>query len=52
MEEFGIAPKVLRATKEYDSTVNKNERKRQMMFPSDGPIPGEPVLRNLLEPAK
>lgn len=41
--EFGIAPQVVRATKEF---ANKNKRKKQSYI--DGPIPGEPVLQTLL----
>lgn len=40
--EFGIAPQVVRATKEF----NKNKRKKRYF--TDGPIPGEPVLETLL----
>jgi len=41
--EYGIAPQVVKATNEYDTT---KKRKRQVF--SDGPIPGEPVLHTLL----
>lgn len=46
MGEFGIAPHKIQ-TKE-DFTTDSKKRKREK--PSDGPIPGEPVLQNLLKP--
>uniref|UniRef100_A0A1B6DZX4 G-patch domain-containing protein n=1 Tax=Clastoptera arizonana TaxID=38151 RepID=A0A1B6DZX4_9HEMI len=52
MDEFGIAPKVLRATEKYDSAINNNNRKKLIGSSSRGPIPGEPVLKNLLEPVR
>ncbi|KAG8274095.1 G patch domain-containing protein 1 [Homalodisca vitripennis] len=51
MEEHGIAPKVLRPTGDYRSSEGTS-RKRQMTQFSDGPIPGMPVLRTLLEPIR
>ncbi|XP_034249533.1 G patch domain-containing protein 1 homolog [Thrips palmi] len=47
--EFGIAPKVLRATSDYKQS---SSRKRHLMNLSTGPIPGQPVLRDILQPAK
>lgn len=47
--EFGIAPKVLRATSDYKQS---SSRKRHHMNLSTGPIPGQPVLRDILQPAK
>ncbi|XP_060519850.1 G patch domain-containing protein 1 homolog [Cylas formicarius] len=41
--EFGIAPQVVKATKEFSTS-----KKRKKQF-SDGPIPGEPVLHKILE---
>jgi hypothetical protein len=49
MDEFGIAPKVLRATSDFNEGSKKRARSHHL---SDGPIPGEPVLRELLQPAK
>lgn len=49
MDEFGIAPKVLRATSDFNDGSKKRARRHNV---SDGPIPGEPVLRNLLQPVK
>lgn len=45
-EEFGIAPTLLRAKPEY-SGGKSNKRRIDL---SEGPIPGEPVLKNILEP--
>lgn len=47
--EFGIAPKVLRATSDYTQGTS---RKRSHMKQSTGPIPGQPVLRDILQPVK
>lgn len=49
MDEFGIAPKVLRATSDFNEGNKKRARRHNV---SDGPIPGEPVLRELLQPVK
>ncbi|XP_071450993.1 G patch domain-containing protein 1 homolog [Hetaerina americana] len=49
MDEFGIAPKVIKATSDYrDQQVKKRGRSRNL----DGPIPGEPVLHSLLQPVR
>ncbi|XP_049956599.1 G patch domain-containing protein 1 homolog [Schistocerca serialis cubense] len=48
--EFGIAPKVLRSTSDYADHLNA--RKRERVGPATGPIPGEPVLKQLLQPAR
>lgn len=53
MDEFGIAPKMLRPTGDYDRSNEGPSRKRsqtQTQF-SDGPIPGIPVLKTL-EPVR
>lgn len=50
MDEFGIAPKVLQTTSDY-SSEKKESRKRVMSY-YDGPIPGEPVLHNILRPVR
>lgn len=49
MDEFGIAPKVLRARSDFNESSMKRVRSHQL---SDGPIPGEPVLMGLLQPTK
>ncbi|XP_066254509.1 G patch domain-containing protein 1 homolog [Euwallacea similis] len=43
MGEDGIAPQVVRATNDY----NTSKKRKKQIF-SDGPIPGEPVLHNIL----
>ncbi|XP_063236605.1 G patch domain-containing protein 1 homolog [Bacillus rossius redtenbacheri] len=48
MGEFGIAPRVLRAKEEY----SERGQKRQKAVTSEGPIPGTPVLQQLLQPAR
>ncbi|KAG8222457.1 hypothetical protein J437_LFUL002192, partial [Ladona fulva] len=49
MEEFGIAPKVIRATSDFREQQT-NKRKRYV--PNEGPIPGEPVLHLFLQPVR
>ncbi|CAH1180458.1 unnamed protein product [Phaedon cochleariae] len=41
--EYGIAPQVVRATKDYSTS----KKRRKQVF-SEGPIPGQPVLETLL----
>ncbi|ENN79858.1 G patch domain-containing protein 1 [Dendroctonus ponderosae] len=41
--EDGIAPQVVRATDDYNTS-----RKRKKQIFADGPIPGEPVLHNII----
>ena len=48
MDEFGIAPKVLRATNDFNDSAQKRKRHHQ----SEGTIPGEPVLSELVQAAK
>lgn len=48
--EFGIAPQRLQTTEDFTSKTQANKRKFKQ--PSDGPIPGIPVLHQLLEPAR
>lgn len=48
--EFGIAPQRLQTTEDFTSKSQTNKRKFKQ--PSDGPIPGIPVLHQLLEPAR
>jgi len=47
--EFGIAPQKIQ-TKEDFGTASTSGNKRRREAPSECPIPGEPVLRNLLKP--
>ena len=50
--EFGIAPTGIRATLDYadaNKRGTKRERTRQI---NDGPIPGTPVLQDLLKPVR
>ena len=49
MDEFGIAPKVLRTTSDFNEGNKKRARRHDV---SDGPIPGEPVLQELLQTVK
>lgn len=51
MDEFGIAPKMLRPTGDYDRSNEGPSRKRSQTQFSDGPIPGIPVLKTL-EPVR
>ncbi|XP_046396978.1 G patch domain-containing protein 1 homolog [Ischnura elegans] len=50
MEEFGIAPKVIRATSDYRD--HGSSRKRERNAPAEGPIPGVPVLLSILQPVR
>jgi G patch domain-containing protein 1 len=46
--EFGIAPQKIQTKEDYSAGNNKRRYER----PSEGPIPGEPVLKNLLKPSR
>lgn len=46
--EFGIAPMKIQTTEDFGTASSTAKRKRER--PSEGPIPGEPVLKNLLKP--
>ncbi|KAF6203253.1 hypothetical protein GE061_003671 [Apolygus lucorum] len=50
MDDFGIAPSVVRAKSEYSGS--RSSKKRERVNFQDGPIPGEPVLQKILEPSK
>ncbi len=53
MGAFGIAPQVLRPTDEFSiSEAQTASRKRSKPKTSDGPIPGTPVLHQIIEPTK
>ncbi|XP_058801098.1 G patch domain-containing protein 1 homolog [Phymastichus coffea] len=49
--EFGIAPTAIRATQDYSDQANKGT-KREHAKDSTGPIPGTPVLKDILKPVK
>ncbi|XP_050081413.1 G patch domain-containing protein 1 homolog [Anopheles maculipalpis] len=52
--EFGIAPQRVQAKEDFahnSASVRSHKRRLDLSF-SKGPIPGQPVLRALLEPAK
>lgn len=49
--EFGILPQKIQ-TKEDFETSSSGAAKRKREKPSEGPIPGEPVLSNLLKPTR
>uniref|UniRef100_A0A182WDX4 G-patch domain-containing protein n=1 Tax=Anopheles minimus TaxID=112268 RepID=A0A182WDX4_9DIPT len=52
--EFGIAPQRVQAKEDFahnSASTRSNKRRLELSF-SKGPIPGQPVLRSLLEPAK
>lgn len=46
MGEFGIAPQKIQTKEDFATDPKKRAREK----PSEGPIPGEPVLKNLLKP--
>jgi len=46
--EFGFAPQRIQAREDFSGAGNK----RKLQKPSDCPIPGEPVLKNLLRPIR
>lgn len=48
---FGIAPKGIQATSDYADHGQKG-KKRERMSQDSGPIPGTPVLKELLKPVK
>ncbi|XP_014216057.1 G patch domain-containing protein 1 homolog [Copidosoma floridanum] len=50
--EFGIAPTAIRATQGYSDQSNRGTKRERAKHDSTGPIPGTPVLHELLKPAK
>ncbi|XP_014100323.3 G patch domain-containing protein 1 homolog [Bactrocera oleae] len=48
--EFGIAPQRLQTRAEYSSFEPELSRKRKLMATHSGPIPGKPVLEQLIVP--
>lgn len=50
--QFGIAPKGIRATSDYIDHGQRGVKRERINHDSSGPIPGTPVLRELLKPVK
>jgi G patch domain-containing protein 1 len=48
MGEFGIAPQKIQPKDDFATGPGPNKRKFER--PSEGPIPGEPVLQNIMKP--
>lgn len=48
MGEFGIAPHKIQTKEDFATGSSKRKYEK----PSEGPIPGEPVLKNLLKPVR
>ncbi|XP_014470799.1 PREDICTED: G patch domain-containing protein 1 [Dinoponera quadriceps] len=49
---FGIAPKGIRATSDYADHGQKGKKRERISQDNSGPIPGTPVLKELLKPVK
>lgn len=49
---FGIAPKGIRATSDYADHGQKGKKRERISQDNIGPIPGTPVLEELLKPIK
>ncbi|XP_046604837.1 G patch domain-containing protein 1 [Neodiprion virginianus] len=52
MGQFGIAPTAIRTTDDYADHENKGTKRERTKFSGDGPIPGTPVLQEILKPVK
>nr|XP_031826242.1 G patch domain-containing protein 1 homolog [Nomia melanderi]XP_031826243.1 G patch domain-containing protein 1 homolog [Nomia melanderi] len=50
--QFGIAPKGIRATSDYVDHGQRGVKRERINRDSNGPIPGTPVLKELLKPVK
>lgn len=50
--QFGIAPKGIRATSDYVDHGQRGTKRERINRESSGPIPGTPVLKELLKPVK
>lgn len=50
--QFGIAPKGICATSDYTDHGQRGVKRERMNRDSSGPIPGTPVLKDLLKPVK
>ncbi|RLU14986.1 hypothetical protein DMN91_012873 [Ooceraea biroi] len=49
---FGIAPKGIRATSDYVDHGDRGRKRERISQDNTGPIPGTPVLKELLKPVK
>jgi len=49
---FGIAPKGIRATSDYADHGERGKKRERKSQDNIGPIPGTPVLKELLRPVK
>lgn len=49
---FGIAPKGIRATSDYADHGQRGKKRERINQDNNGPIPGTPVLKDLLKPIK
>lgn len=49
---FGIAPKGIRATSDYSDHGQKGKKRERIAQDNSGPIPGTPVLKELLKPVR
>ncbi|XP_029160727.1 G patch domain-containing protein 1 homolog [Nylanderia fulva] len=49
---FGIAPKGIQATSDYAGHGQKGKKRERINQDNNGPIPGAPVLKELLKPVK
>ncbi|CAL1685913.1 unnamed protein product [Lasius platythorax] len=49
---FGIAPKGIQATSDYADHGHKGKKREKISQDNNGPIPGAPVLKELLKPVK
>lgn len=52
MGQFGIAPTAIQANTNYTDHEKKGTKRERAKYSGDGPIPGTPVLRDLLKPVK
>lgn len=50
--EFGIAPTGIRATEDYVDHGQRGTKRERPIYDNNGPIPGTPVLKELLKPVK
>ena len=50
--EFGFAPTAIRATQDYSSQKGKGTKRERAKNSGEGPIPGTPVLHELLKPVR
>ncbi|XP_017885935.1 G patch domain-containing protein 1 [Ceratina calcarata] len=50
--EFGIAPKGIRATEDYVDRGQRGTKRNRVTRDNTGPIPGVPVLKELLTPVR